>query len=104
MLPEVYDAMDVTILNKIRQAIGFAWCDAKQLMFVSESNFGMGIRSISGKMLKSICRELEVQLNDDALVGAILRYVSKPSIYKELNMVYKALWHPSLITLRQFEI
>jgi hypothetical protein len=71
--PAVYDAMDIVLLNKVKKAIGFAWCDAKQLMFVSEANFGMGIRSVSGEMLKSICRELEVQLNDDDLVGKILR-------------------------------
>ena len=71
--PLVYDKMDVTLINKIRQAIGFAWCDAKQLLFVSEDNFGMGIRSVSVEMLKSICRELEVQLNDEELVGKILR-------------------------------
>ena len=40
--PLVYDKMDVVLINKVRQAIGFAWCDAKQLMFVSEDNFGMG--------------------------------------------------------------
>lgn len=73
MLFEVYDELDNVILNKIHEAIGFAWCDAKQPKFVSESNFGMGIRSISGEMLNSICRELEVQLNDDALVGKVLR-------------------------------
>ena len=71
--PDTYDAMDVVLLNKIRTAMGFAWCDAKQLLFVSEANFGMGIKSISVEMLKSICRELEVQLNDDNLVGKILR-------------------------------
>jgi hypothetical protein len=65
--------MDIVILNKTRAALGFAWCDAKQLTFVSESNFGLGIKSISVEMLKSICRELEVQLNDDDLVGKVLR-------------------------------
>ena len=71
--PHVYDKMDVVLINKIRQAIGFAWCDAKQLLFVSEDKFGMGIRSVSVEMLKSICRELEIQLNDEDLIGKILR-------------------------------
>lgn len=56
--------MDVVLINKVRQAIGFAWCDEKQLIFVSENNFGMGIRSVSVEILKSICRELEIQLID----------------------------------------
>jgi hypothetical protein len=70
---ETYDAMDVMILNKIRQAIGYAWCDAKQLLFVSEKNFGMGINSVSVLMLKSISREIEIQLNDDDLIGKVNR-------------------------------
>lgn len=63
--------------------MGFAWCDAKQLLFVSEANFGMGIKSISVEMLKSICRELEVQLNDDALVGKVLR--SRIAAYQSIK-------------------
>jgi len=42
-------------------------------MFVSEDKFGMGIHSVSVEMLKSICRELEIQLNDEELIGKILR-------------------------------
>jgi hypothetical protein len=42
-------------------------------MFVSEDKFGMGIRSVSVEMLKSICRELEIQLNDEDLIGKIIR-------------------------------
>jgi len=61
------------IINKIKKALGYAWCDAKQLLFVSEANYGMGINSISVQMLKSVCREVEIQLNDDDLVGSVLR-------------------------------
>ena len=71
--PDTFDAMDQVIVNKIRKATGYAWCDAKQLLFVSEKNFGMGINSVSVLMLKSIGRELEIQLNDDALIGKVLR-------------------------------
>jgi len=71
--PETYDIMDKMIISKVQKALGYAWCDAKQLLFVSEANYGMGINSISVTMLKSICREVEIQLNDDALIGSVLR-------------------------------
>jgi hypothetical protein len=70
---ETYDKMDTVLINRVRKAIGFAWCDAKQLIFVPEEKFGMGIRSVSVEMLKSLCRELEIQLNDDELIGKVLR-------------------------------
>jgi len=71
--PKTYDEMDLMIINKVWQAIGYAWCDTKQLLFVSKENFGMGNRSVSVLMLKSISRELEIQLNDDDLIGKVLR-------------------------------
>jgi len=71
--PVVYDQMDTVLINKVRKALGFAWCDAKQLLFVPEEKFGMGIHSVTVEMLKSICRELEIQINDEKLIGKNLR-------------------------------